>query len=59
MNDSVLTLESTLTDRYQTPIPSAIRKALRLKSAKKSVTRFNPTAAFCCLVPIHKRQTQF
>ena len=30
MSDSVLELESTLTDRYQTTVPAAVRQALQL-----------------------------
>lgn len=30
MRDSTLELESTLTDRYQTTVPTAVRQALRL-----------------------------
>lgn len=31
MSDSVLELESTLTDRYQTTVPAAVRQALQLQ----------------------------
>ena len=31
MRDPALELESTLTDRYQTTVPTAVRQALRLQ----------------------------
>ncbi len=35
MNNPVLVSESTLTDRYQTTIPNAVRKALHLNKREK------------------------
>lgn len=35
MSNSVLTLESTLTDRFQTTIPGGVRKAMHLKKREK------------------------
>ena len=35
MNASILVSESTLTDRYQTTVPDAVRKALGLKKREK------------------------
>ncbi len=35
MENSLLITESTLTDRYQTTVPSVVRKALRLNKREK------------------------
>lgn len=35
METALLTTESTLTDRYQTTVPDAVRKALRLNKREK------------------------
>ena len=35
MSDPILVSESTLTDRYQTTVPDAVRKALNLRKREK------------------------
>ena len=35
MSDPILVSESTLTDRYQTTVPAAVRKALNLRKREK------------------------
>jgi antitoxin PrlF len=35
MNNSVIEVESTLTDRYQTTVPETVRKALHLRKQDK------------------------
>ncbi len=42
MSDTVLELESTLTDKYQTTVPAAVRRVLKLQKRDKIVFRVAP-----------------
>ncbi len=42
MAESILVSESTLTDRYQTTVPDAVRKALRLSKREKILYTIQP-----------------
>ena len=52
MANALLVSESTLTDRYQTTVPDAVRKALHLNKREKSATPSSLMAMCCCHVRI-------